>query len=212
MKNNFKLQNAMKKYLILFLLLNTYTSFSQKTKAIGFDIGSNISPLLSGFQGFSGSILMQVSDSTNKNKTIEYIIGFASFDKTKKSLFQGNKGFFVAIGKVNKKNLGWHGIFSVYEVHNILQSFDYDFNTAYQNDFKKEQLVSIGADLFYEVPIKISKKVHSNLRVSLSASIGTKTSSAEYTFYAPGLNQLTPKIWLPSFGFGISMPLLLNLK
>jgi hypothetical protein len=202
----------MKKYLMLFFVLNTYWSFSQKIKSVGFDIGSNISPLLSGFQGFSGSILMQVSDSTNKNKTVEYIVGFASFDKTKKDLFQGNKGFFLAIGKVNKKNFGWHGIISIYEVHNVLNSFDYDFNVAYQNDFGKEGLISIGADFFYEVPIKLSEKVQTNLRMSLSASIGAKTGSAEYTFYAPGLNQLTPRIILPNFGFGLSMPLLLNLK
>jgi hypothetical protein len=202
----------MKRYLILFFLLNTYWSFSQKIKSVGLDIGSNISPILSGFQGFSGSILMQVSDSTDKSKTVEYTVGFASFNKTKKDLFQGNKGFFVAIGKVGKKNFGWHGIISIYEVHNILNLYDYDFDIAYQNDFGKEGLLSVGADFFYEVPIKFSEKVQTNLRMSLSASIGAKTGNAEYTFYAPGLNQLTPRIILPNFGFGISMPLFVNLK
>lgn len=204
----------MKKYfLIFFLSLSFYASFSQKIKAVGLDFGSNISPLLSGFQGFSGNVLIQVADTIHKTKIMEYIVGFASFDKTKKSLFQGNKGFFVAIGKVNnKKNFGWHGILSIYQVHNILDDFDYDFNVAYQTDFGKEQLISIGADFFYEVPIKLSEKVHTNLRLCLSASIGAKTGSAEYTFYAPGLNQLTPRIIFPTFGFGLSVPIFLNLK
>ena len=209
----------MKKYLLLLFLILSYSSFSQKIKAIGIDVGTNICPLITRFQGFTGSLAIQVSDSTNN--TIEYTVGYSSFTRPKNKIFsptlqgnfeQDNKGFYFSVGKTNKKNFGWHSILSIYQIQNTLFLLDNDFNTVYKNEFEKELLIAIGADIFYEVPIKFNKKIQNNVRMCLSASIGTTTKTAAVVLYAPGFNLLTPRIILPTFGFGLSIPIFLNLK
>ena len=201
----------MKKYLFVFLLFNSYLSFSQKIKAIGLDVGSNIFPAVLGFKGFSGSILIQVDDSSNKSKIMEYIIGYASYNLNSNGLLQKNEGFFVAIGK-SKKNFGLHGIFAVSGLQNTLYSIDPDFNVPYSYQFETEGIIAVGADIFYELPIKLSDKVKINPRIELSVSIGNKPQTSKKVYYLPGFNLQADRFFVPTFGFGLSIPVLLNLK
>ena len=201
----------MKKYLFVFLLFNPYLLFSQKIKVVGLDAGSNIFPTVLGFKGFSGSILMQVDDSFNKSKTMEYIIWYTSYNLNNSGLLHKNEGFFVAMGK-SKNNFGWHGIFSVSGLQNTLYSIDQDFNVPYSYQFETEGIVAVGADIFYELPIKLSDKVKINPRIYLSVSISNKPQTSEKVYYLPGFNLQADRFFLPTFGFGLSVPVFLNLK
>jgi hypothetical protein len=208
----------------LYILLFSVFSFSvsaQKIKAIGIDLGGNIFPLLTKYQGFTGGIVIHSSE--NGGKQWEYVIGYANLERPNNKMggsnfsidgrfTQKSEGFYGSIGSKFSKDWGWHGTLSVYNLTTNLFITDYDFNTSYQYTFPTESLVSAGGDIFLEIPTKISDKVDTNIRFSISLSIGTGTKNADQVLYAPGLNQLTPKIWLPALGFGISVPFLLRLN
>ena len=212
----------MKKIYILLFSLFSFSISAQKIKAIGIDLGGNIFPLITKYQGFTSGIVIQ--GLSNQGKQWEYIIGYANLQRPNNKMGGGgnssidgkftqkSEGFYGSIGQKFKKNWGWHGTLSVYNLTTNLFITDYDFNTSYQYNFPSESVISAGGDFFLEIPTKISDKVDANIRFSISLSIGTGTTNANQVLYAPGLNQLTPKIWLPSFGFGISIPLMLNLN
>ena len=211
----------MKRLLILLLLLFSFSVSAQKIKAIGIDLGGNIFPLLTKYQGFTGGIIMQSLGSGGKKW--EYVIGYANLQRPNNKMNTSNfsldgrftqksEGFYGSVGSKFSKNWGWHGTLSVYNLTTNLFIKDYDFDTSYQYTFPSESVVSAGGDIFLEIPTKVTEKVDANIRFSISFSIGTGTKNADQVLYAPGLNQLTPKIWLPSFGFGISIPFMLKLN
>jgi hypothetical protein len=210
----------MKHLYILLLSLLTFSISAQKIKAVGIDLGGNIFPLLTKYQGFTGGIIVQSSDKAGKQW--EYVIGYANLQRPNNRMGSGgiidgrftqkSEGFYGSVGSKFSKNWGWHGTLSVYDLTTNLYLNDFDFNTSYQYTFPSESMVAAGGDIFLEIPTKVSDKLDANIRFSLSLSIGTGTKNAEQVLYAPGLNQLTPKIWLPSFGFGISIPVMLNLN
>ena len=209
----------MKKHILILLMILPFFSFSQRLKSVGVDAGHIIFPLILGFKGYAGGVIVQVLDSTNKNT--EYIIGYSSFERFDNKIkgtslvgdfTQKSRGFYAGMGRVYKNNYGWHGLVSIYQVQNTLFLLDNDFNQSYQYEFGEEQLISIGGDFFYELPIKFSRKIQTNIRLCISASIGTTTKNAERVLYSPGFNIQSPRIILPTFGFGLSIPVFLNLK
>ena len=209
----------MKKHILILLMILPFFSFSQRLKSVGVDAGHTIFPLILGFKGYAGGVIVQVLDSTNKNT--EYIIGYSSFERFDNKIkgtslvgdfTQKSRGFYAGMGRVYKNNYGWHGLVSIYQVQNTLFLLDNDFNQSYQYEFGEEQLISIGGDFFYELPIKFSRKIQTNIRLCISASIGTTTKNAERVLYSPGFNIQSPRVILPTFGFGLSVPIFLNLK
>jgi hypothetical protein len=211
----------MKNLYTLLLLLLSFSVSSQKIKAIGIDLGGNIFPLLTKYQGFTSAII--VKSINNEGKQWEYVIGYANLQRPNNKMggsnfsidgkfTQKSEGFYGSVGSKFSKNWGWHGILSIYDLTTNLFVTDYDFNAPYQYTFPSESLVAAGGDIFLEVPAKISDKLEANIRFSISFSIGMNTKNADQILYAPGLNQLTPKMWLPTLGFGISMPVFFNLK
>ena len=210
----------MKNLYILLLSLFSFSVSAQKIKAVGIDLGGNIFPLLTKYQGFTGGIVIQSLDKTGKQW--EYVIGYANLQRPNNRMGSGgmidgrftqkSEGFYGSVGSKFSKNWGWHGTLSVYNLTTNLYLNDFDFNTSYQYTFPSESMVAAGGDIFLEIPTKVSDKLDANIRFSVSLSIGTGTKNSEQVLYAPGLNQLTPKIWLPSFGFGISIPVMLNLN
>lgn len=211
----------MKNLYIILLSLFTFSVSAQKIKAIGIDLGGNIFPLLTKYQGFTGGIVIQSLSS--KGKTWEYVIGYANLQRPNNKINGGDfsldgrftqksEGFYGSAGQKFSKNWGWHGTLSIYNLTTNLFVKDYDFDISYQYTFPTESLVAAGGDIFLEIPTKVSDKMDANIRFSISFSIGSGTKNADQVLYAPGLNQLTPKIWLPSFGFGISIPFMLNLN
>lgn len=210
----------MKHLYILLLSLLTFSISAQKIKAVGIDLGGNVFPLLTKYQGFTGGIIIQSLDKTGKQW--EYVIGYANLQRPNNRMGSGgiidgrftqkSEGFYGSVGSKFSKNWGWHGTLSVYNLTTNLYLNDFDFNTSYQYTFPSESLVAAGGDIFLEIPTEVSDRVDANIRFSICFSIGTATKNADQVLYAPGLNQLTPKIWLPSFGFGISIPVMLNLK
>ncbi len=218
-KNNLLIN--MKNLYILLLSLFSFSVSAQKIKAIGIDLGGNVFPLLTKYQGFTSGIVIQ--SLSNQGRQWEYMIGYANLQRPNNKMGGGNfsidgrftqksEGFYGSIGSKFGKNWGWHGILSIYNLTTNLFITDYDFNTSYQYTFPSESLVAAGGDIFLEIPTKISDKVEANVRFCISFSVGMNTKNADQVLYAPGLNQLTPKIWLPSFGFGLSMPVFVNLK
>jgi hypothetical protein len=211
----------MKNFSILILLLYSFSMSAQKIKAIGFDLGGNIFPLLTKYQGFTGGIIIQ--NFGNKGKNWEYVIGYTNLQRPNNKMggsnfsidgrfTQKSEGFYGSVGQKFSRNWGWHGTLSIYNLRTDLFIKDYDFDTSYQYTFPSESLVSAGGDIFLEIPTKTSEKVDANTRISISFSIGMSTKNADQVLYAPGLNQLTPRIGLPVLGFGIYVPLMLNLK
>jgi hypothetical protein len=198
----------MKKQLLIIVFLSlSHLAVSQKTNAIGIDFGNNIFPLLNGSRGFAANLILQVPDSAQKN-TIEYVIGISSFDRAHKSVFQKNRGFCVGMGKVIKKNSGWHIIVSVDEVQNTFVSVDTQFNKPYEYDLGKEIVVAVGGEFFCYLPIKLSNRFHTSVRLGASLAIGTNTKNAESVFYRTGLGIRTGGV--VNFGFGLSVPLFLS--
>lgn len=202
-------------------MLYSYSISAQKIKAVGIDLGGNIFPLLTKYQGFTSGIVIQ--GLGDQGKQWEYVIGYANLQRPNNKMGASNssidglftqksEGFYGSVGSKFNKNWGWHGTLSVYSLRTDLFIKDYDFNTSYQYTFPSESLVSAGGDIFLEIPTKISEKVNMNIRISVSFSIGTTTKNADQVLYAPGLNQLTPRIGLPVLGFGISAPFMLNLN
>ena len=211
----------MKKLSILFLTVYSFSLPAQKIKAVGIDLGGNIFPLLTKYQGFTGGIVIQ--SLSNEGRQWEYIIGYTNLQRPNNKMGGGSfsidgrftqksEGFYGSVGSKLNKNWGWHGTLSIYNLRTDLFITDYDFNTSYQYTFPSESLVAAGGDIFLEVPTKVSDKVDANIRFSISFSIGMATKNADQVLYAPGLNQLTPRIGLPSLGFGISIPFMLNLN
>ena len=211
----------MKRLFILLLSLFSFSISAQKIKAIGIDLGGNIFPLLSKYQGFTGGIIMQSLSSGGKKW--EYVIGYANLQRPNNRMNTSNfsldgrftqksEGFYGSVGQKFNKNWGWHGTLSVYNLTTNLFIKDFDFDTSYQYTFPSESLVSAGGDIFLEIPTKITEKLNANIRISVSFSIGMPTKNADQVLYAPGLNQLTPRIGLPVLGFGISVPFMLDLK
>ena len=211
----------MKKLLTIFLLMLSFSISAQKIKAIGIDLGGNVFPLLTKYQGFTGGVI--IKSLGNEGKQWEYTIGYTNLQRPNNRMGTSNffldgkftqksEGFYGSVGSKFNKNWGWHGIVSVYNLTTNLFITDHDFNTSYQYTFPSETLVAAGGDIFLEIPTKISDKMDANIRISISLSVGTDTKNADQILYAPGLNQLAHKIWVPVFGFGISVPLMLNLK
>lgn len=211
----------MKKCFTTILLILSFSISAQKFKAIGIDLGGNIFPLLTKYQGFTGGLVFQRLD--NEGKQWEYAIGYANLQRPDNKMGTSNlsldgrftqksEGFYGSAGSKFNKNWGWHGILSVYTLTTNLFITDYDFNTSYQYSFPSEALVAAGGDIFLEIPTKVSDRIDANIRISISLSIGTNTKNANQILYAPGLNQLTQKLWVPAFGFGISAPFMLNLN
>ena len=210
----------MKNLYILLLSLFSFSVSAQKIKAVGIDFGGNVLPLLTKYQGITGGIVIQSLNKTGKQW--EYVIGYANLQRPNNRMGSGgmidgrftqkSEGFYGSVGSKFSKNWGWHGTLSVYNLTTNLYLNDFDFNTSYQYTFPSESMVAAGGDIFLEIPTKVSDKLDANIRFSVSLSIGTGTKNSEQVLYAPGLNQLTPKIWLPSFGFGISIPVMLNLN
>lgn len=210
----------MKNLYTLLLLIFSFSISAQKIKAVGIDLGGNIFPLLTKYQGITGGIIIQSLDKTGKQW--EYVIGYANLQRPNNRMGSGgmidgrftqkSEGFYGSVGSKFSKNWGWHGTLSVYNLTTNLYLNDFDFNTSYQYTFPSESMVAAGGDIFLEIPTKVSDKLDANIRFSVSLSIGTGTKNSEQVLYAPGLYQLTPKIGLPSFGFGISIPVMLNLN
>jgi hypothetical protein len=210
----------MKNLYTLLLLIFSFSISAQKIKAVGIDLGGNIFPLLTKYQGITGGIIIQSLDKTGKQW--EYVIGYANLQRPNNRMGSGgmidgrftqkSEGFYGSVGSKFSKNWGWHGTLSVYNLTTNLYLNDFDFNTSYQYTFPSESMVAMGGDIFLEIPTKVSDKLEANIRFSVSLSIGTGTKNSEQVLYAPGLYQLTPKIGLPSFGFGISIPVMLNLN
>ena len=199
----------------------SFSISAQKIKAIGIDLGGNIFPLLTKYQGFTGGII--VHSLGNEGRQWEYVIGYANLQRPNNKMggsnfsidgrfTQKSEGFYGSVGQNFRRNWGWHGTLSAYNLRTDLFIKDYDFDTSYQYTFPSESLVSAGGDIFLEIPTKISEKMDANIRISISFSIGMSTKNADQVLYAPGLNQLTPRIGLPSFGFGISIPFMLNIN
>jgi len=209
----------MKNLYILILSLFSFSISAQKIKAIGVDLGGNILPLLTKYQGFTGGVVIRSLDKLDKQR--EYIIGYASLQRPNNRMSAGggldgrftqqSEGFYGSIGQNFSKNWGWHGTLSVYNLTTTLFLKDNDFDVPYQYELPKESLVSAGGDIFLNIPAKITENLSSDIRLSVSFSIGLGTKNSEQVLYAPGFNQLTPKIWVPTFGFGISIPFMLNL-
>lgn len=214
--------NSMKTYLFLFLLIiSSNTLFSQKISSIGIDFGNNILPLVTRYQGFTGGIVIQTPNNYKNN--FEYIIGYTCFERPNNhatisgnvyagKFTQKSQGGYFAFGKAYEENFGWHGILSIYNLNNTVIIDDNNFNAQQTFAFPNETMVAVGGDFFYGFPIKFSNKIRTSMRMSISMSIGTTTQNADMILYKPGFNQQTPKIFLPTFGFGLSMPLFLNLK
>ena len=213
----------MKNYLLLVtLVIYSNRLFSQKISSIGIDFGNNILPLVTHYQGFTGSIYFQTHNNIRNN--FEYILGYASLERHNNyaeisgkfvpsgRFTQKSQGLYIAAGKVYERNFGWHGIISVFELNNTVIIRDDTFNANQVFTFPSESMVSIGGDFFYGVPIKFSNQVRTSVRMSISMSIGTTTQNADMILYKPGFNQQTPKIFLSTFGFGLSMPVFMNLK
>lgn len=212
----------MKNYLLLVaLMIFSNMLFSQKISSVGFDLGNNILPLVTRYQGFTGSVYLQTHNSMRNN--FEYILGYACLERpdnyarvsgnlSSGRFNQKSQGLYIAAGKVYERNFGWHGIISVFESKNTVIIRDDSFNANQEFTFPSENMIAIGGDFFYGVPIKFSNKIRTSIRMSISMSVGTTTQNADMILYKPGFNQQTPKIFLPTFGFGLSMPLFLNLK
>lgn len=213
----------MKKCLLsVALMIFSSISFAQKITSIGFDLGGNILPLVTRYQGFTGSIYLQAANN-NRNR-FEYILGYTFLERPNNKAFvsgnsiglgrfnQRSEGLYFAVGKVYERNFGWHGIISIFELNNTVIIRDDIFNANQEFTFPSENMVVIGGDFFYGVPIKFSNQIRTSIRMSISMSIGTTTQNADMILYKPGFNQQSPKIFLPTFGFGLSIPLFLNLK
>ncbi|MDZ7899506.1 MAG: hypothetical protein U5N85_15965 [Arcicella sp.] len=209
----------MKKHLLsVALMIFSSISFAQKITSIGFDLGGNILPLVTRYQGFTGSIYLQTANN-NRNR-FEYILGYTFLERPNNKAFvsgnsiglgrfnQRSEGLYFAVGKVYERNFGWHGIVSVFELNNTVIIRDDTFNANQVFTFQPENMVSIGGDFFYGVPIKFSNKVRTNLRMSISVAVGTRTKNAEMILYKPGFNQMA----FSTVGFGLSMPVFMNLK
>lgn len=214
----------MKNYLsvsVLFLMLSTKALFSQKISSIGIDLGNNILPLITHYQGFTGGIIFQMPNNFRNN--YEYIIGYTYLERPNNlanvsgnwglgKFTQKSEGVYFAFGKAYEHNFGWHGILSVFNLKNTVNIDDNNFNGIQTHKFPDETMASIGVDFFYGIPIKFSNHIRTNIRLSISMSIGTETKNAELILYKPGLYQQSPKIFLPTFGFGLSVPIFLNCK
>jgi hypothetical protein len=209
----------MKNYLLLLVLFAfSNVTFAQKVTSIGFDLGGNILPLATRYQGFTGGIYLQ--SANNNRNSFEYILGYTSLERPNNyaevsgnfarsgRLNQKSEGLYFAVGKVYERNFGWHGIISIFELNNTVIIRDDAFNANQVFMFPTENMVSVGGDFFYAVPIKFSDKVRTSIRMLISMTVGTKTKNAEMILYKPGFNQLA----FSTVGFGLSMPLFVNLK
>jgi hypothetical protein len=210
----------MKKYLLLLvLIIFSNLSFAQKVTSIGFDLGGNILPLATRYQGFTGGIYLQTANNNSRN-SFEYVLGYTSLERPNNyakvsgnfvasgRLNQKSEGLYFAAGKVYDRNFGWHGIVSIFELNNTVVIRDDAFNANQVFTFPNERMVSVGGDFFYGIPIKFSNKVRTSLRMSISLTVGTKTKNADMILYKPGFNQMA----FSTIGFGISMPVFFNLK
>jgi hypothetical protein len=217
-KNNLNV-NLMKKYLLLLVLITfSSLSFAQKITSIGLDLGSNILPLVTRYQGFTGGVYLQTAN--NNRNSFEYILGYTSLERPNNyaevsgnfvrsgRLNQKSEGLYFAVGKAYNRNFGWHGIVSVFELGNTVFIRDDAFNANQVYMFPSERMVSVGGDFFYAIPIRFSDKVRTSIRMSISLAVGTKTKNADVILYKPGFNQVA----LSTVGFGISMPVFFNLK
>jgi hypothetical protein len=209
----------MKNYLLLVVLFAfSNVTFAQKVTSVGLDLGGNILPLATRYQGFTGGFYLQTAN--NNRNSFEYIVGYTSLERPNNyakvsrtfsnsgRLNQKSEGLYFAVGKAYDRNFGWHGIVSVFELNNtvIIRDDAFDANQVYT--FPSERMVSVGGDFFYGIPIKFSDKVRTSIRMSISITVGTKTKNAEMILYKPGFNQMA----FSTIGFGCSMPIFFNLK
>jgi hypothetical protein len=210
----------MKKYLLsTILMIFTNLSFAQKIVSVGLDLGGNILPLVTRYQGFTGGIYLQTANNNSRN-SFEYILGYTSLERPDNyakvsgnftrsgRLNQKSEGLYLAVGKVYDRSFGWHGIVSLFELNNTVIIRDDAFNANQIFTFPTERMVSVGGDFFYEIPIQFSKKVRTSLRMSISITVGTNTKNADIILYKPGFNQMA----FSTVGFGLSMPVFFNLK
>ncbi len=207
----------MKKLLISLLCLSYFGISGQRIKSIGIDLGDNIVPLLMGYEGFTGGVLMK---ATNKNeKIVEYKLGYASFQKNNTKIQnssisgtfrQNSEGFYLSIGKNVNKNFGWHVTATVFNLGTTAFVKDTDFDTIYQYDFPTEPIFATGGDLFYQFPVKLTSRFHTNIRIVVSASISSSPKNAPSPSFRPGFFPPPPKSLM--FGAGLSVPFFFDLQ
>lgn len=207
----------MKKLLIFSLCLSFFSISGQRIKSIGIDLGDNIVPLLIGYEGFTGGILMK---SSNKNeKIVEYKLGYASFQRNNSKIqsnslggtfMQKSEGFYLSIGKNVNKYFGWHVTASIFNLGTTAFVKDTDFDTIYQYDFLTEPIFATGGDLFYEFPVKITSRFHTNIRLVVSASVSSSPKNAPSPSFRPGFFPPPPNFLM--FGAGLSIPFFFDLQ
>ncbi len=207
----------MKKLLIFSLCLSFFSISGQRIKSIGIDLGDNIVPLLMGYEGFTGSVLMKAA---NKNdKIVEYKLGYASLRRDNIKIqgssisgtfMQKSEGFYLSIGKNVNKNFGWHVTASVFNLGTTAFVKDTDFDVIYQYGFPTEPIFATGGDLFYEFPIKITSRCHTNIRLVVSASISSSPKNAPSPSFRPGFFPPPPNFLM--FGGGLSIPFFFDLQ